>query len=76
MHNNCRQTNAINMIFFFFFDKSCRKTTVQVFNPFSSTFPQIITNLTEVAGELVFTERLERLYLIMIIYPASVTYLE
>ena len=51
-----------------FFDKSSRKTTVQGFNPFSSMFPQIITNLTEVAGELAFTERLEMLYLIMILF--------
>ena len=40
------------------------KITVQVFNTFLSKFPQITTNLTEDA-ELAFTERLERLYLIM-----------
>ena len=40
------------------------KITVQVFNTLSSKFPQIITNLTE-DTELAFTERLERLYLII-----------
>ena len=42
------------------------KITVQVFNTLSSKFPQIITNLTE-DTELAFTERLERLYLIVIL---------
>ena len=42
------------------------KITVQVFNILSSKFPQIITNLTE-DTELAFTERLERLYLIIIL---------
>ena len=42
------------------------KITVQVFNTLSSKFPQIITNLTE-DTELAFTERLERLYLIIIL---------
>ena len=41
------------------------KITVQVFNTLSSRFPQII-NLTEYP-ELAFTERLERLYLIIIL---------
>ena len=43
------------------------KITVQVFNTLTSKFPQIITNLNEVAGELLFTEQLERLYLIIIL---------
>ena len=42
------------------------KIPVQVFNTLSSKFPQIITNLTE-DTELAFTERLERLYLIIIL---------
>ena len=42
------------------------KITVQVFNNLSSKFPQIITNLTE-DNELIFTERLERLNLIIIL---------
>ena len=42
------------------------KITVQVFNTLSSKFPQIITNLTE-DTELAFTERLERLNLIIIL---------
>ena len=40
---------------------------VQVFNMLSSKFPQITTSVTEVAGELAFTERLERLYLNIIL---------
>ena len=40
------------------------KITVQVFNTLSSMFPQIITNLTK-DTEWAFTERLERLYLII-----------
>ena len=43
------------------------KIIVQVFNPFYSKFPQIITNLTEDSRELAFTERLERLCLIIIL---------
>ena len=43
------------------------KIPVQVFNTLSSKFPQIITNLTE-DTELAFTERLERLYLIIILF--------
>ena len=42
------------------------KITVQVFNTLSSKFPQIITNLTE-DTEQAFTERLERLNLIVIL---------
>ena len=41
------------------------KIIVQVFNTLSSKFPQIITNLTE-DTELTFTERLERLIIILI----------
>ena len=43
-----------------------RKIKVQVFNTLSSKFPQKITNITE-DSELAFTERLERLYLIIIL---------
>ena len=42
------------------------KIMVQVFIALSSKFPQIITSLTE-DTELAFTERLERLYLIIIL---------
>ena len=42
------------------------KITVQVFSTLSSKFPQIITNLTE-DTEIAFTERLERLNLIIIL---------
>ena len=42
------------------------KIPVQVFNTLSSKFPQIITNLIE-DTELAFIERLERLYLIIIL---------
>ena len=42
------------------------KITVQVFNALSSNFPQMITNLTE-DTELTFTERLERLCVIIIL---------
>ena len=42
------------------------KITVQFVNTLFSKFPQIITNLTE-DTELAFTERLERLYLIIIL---------
>ena len=41
------------------------KITVQVFDTLSCKFPQIITKLTE-DTKLAFTERLERLYLIII----------
>ena len=43
------------------------KIAVQVFNILSSKFSQLNTNVTEVAGELAFTERLEWLYLIIIL---------
>ena len=43
------------------------KITIQVFNTLSSKFPQIITNLAE-DTELAFTERLERLYLVIILF--------
>ena len=42
------------------------KITVEGFNILSSKFPQIITNLTE-DTELVSTERLKMLYLIIIL---------
>ena len=42
------------------------KITVHAFNTLSSKFPEIITNLTEDA-ELAFTERMERLCLIIIL---------
>ena len=41
------------------------KITVQVFDTLSCKFPQIITKLTK-DTKLAFTERLERLYLIII----------
>ena len=43
------------------------KITVQDFDTLSSKFPQIITNLTE-DTEQAFTERLERLYVIIILF--------
>ena len=43
------------------------KITIHVFNTLSSKFPQIITNVTE-DTELAFTERLERLCLIIILF--------
>ena len=50
------------------------KITVQVFNTLSSKFPQIITSLTE-DTELAFTERLERLYLIVILLIALLSHI-
>ena len=55
------------------FSHDC-KITVQVFNTFSSKFPQIITNLTE-DTELTFTERLERSYLIITLLIALVSHI-
>ena len=43
------------------------KITVQDFDTLSSKFPQIITNLTE-DTEQAFTESLERLYVIIILF--------
>ena len=52
-----------------------RKITFQVFNTLSSKFPQIITNLTE-DTELTFcTERLERLYLIIILLTVLLSHI-
>ena len=48
------------------FSHDSKVTTVQVFNTLSSKFFHIITNLTEVT-ELAFTERMEKLHLIIIL---------
>ena len=50
------------------------KITVHVFNTLSSKFPQIITNLIEDV-ELAFTERLKRLYLIVILLIAHLSHI-
>ena len=50
------------------------KITVQVFNTLLSKFPQIITNLTE-DTELACTEKLERLYLIIILLTVLLSHI-
>ena len=45
-----------------------------MFNTLSSKFPQIITNLSE-DTELVFTERLERFYLIIILLTVLLSHI-
>ena len=50
------------------------KITVKVFNTLLSKFPQIITNLTE-DTELVFTEKLKKLYLIIILLTVLLSHI-